>query len=724
MDRSEYGRSYVGKGFELMPDLKISQLPDGGQPTDNDEIPIARTLQNFKLVWSNIRAWLEARFAPVAHVGAGGTEHPTATASEAGFLGVLSNNASDVLDGTGTFRPETPGGVTDHGALNGLGDDDHLQYHTDARGDARYAPVGHVGSGGASHALATTVDAGYAPARSGNVTDFLNGAGAYSVPLSGITDVWKDGVLQVAAATVMDFRDTGDATVTVNDIGGGVARVTVDATAGTGGGGIGAGSPFALNELAVVSSVAGDGEVNTRGILADDVVTAGNNIAQLNIVVGAANGTKTTADSGTSITDVALVEGALVTGEILVGGSTTQDVANSTINIADVMLKVIDDTAPQLGGELQTKGQQISITSTGDTYQAFIGDLVTRPGGYFAFTPDGATFDPNDGGFTVEPGISHAYGISIVEDLKHATAGGQQVYVSTDGVLYGVEPPAAGWSDSAADNANYLRSGTGLNVWQLLTGLQTTAAEAVSSGDRFDVAAAVHTNNTTSRTGTIELGFGINGAQPASAAQSYVIVENFTGYLNFSTTTTTITLAQNDTLDIWARVTSESNTQFSAGLQFDGSVNNHEQFISVPGQGGGANGDMIAPGSMGTGNLYQSSADPKITEDAGFAAAAVVRNDATTGITTGYTVTPSQHAQGTALTPVIADNNWYEVTGSGALTINAPNANQGGISIYIPSTITASLSGYTTEIGTDGGGNRWLEARRIGTNTTAIWVTA
>lgn len=30
------------------------------------------------------------------------------------------------------------GGVTDHGLLNGLADDDHPQYHNDARGDARY----------------------------------------------------------------------------------------------------------------------------------------------------------------------------------------------------------------------------------------------------------------------------------------------------------------------------------------------------------------------------------------------------------------------------------------------------------------------------------------------------------------------------------------------------------------------------------------------------------
>lgn len=37
------------------------------------------------------------------------------------------------------LAPVGGGGVTDHGALTGLGDDDHAQYHTDSRGDARYA---------------------------------------------------------------------------------------------------------------------------------------------------------------------------------------------------------------------------------------------------------------------------------------------------------------------------------------------------------------------------------------------------------------------------------------------------------------------------------------------------------------------------------------------------------------------------------------------------------
>jgi len=35
----------------------------------------------------------------------------------------------------------SPAGVTDHGLLSGLADDDHTQYHNDARGDARYWPL-------------------------------------------------------------------------------------------------------------------------------------------------------------------------------------------------------------------------------------------------------------------------------------------------------------------------------------------------------------------------------------------------------------------------------------------------------------------------------------------------------------------------------------------------------------------------------------------------------
>ena len=72
-----------------------------------------------------------------------------AAASHVHALGDLSNvHAPTPLDGQAVvwvaannrFELATvaDGGVTDHGLLNGLADDDHLQYHTNARGDARY----------------------------------------------------------------------------------------------------------------------------------------------------------------------------------------------------------------------------------------------------------------------------------------------------------------------------------------------------------------------------------------------------------------------------------------------------------------------------------------------------------------------------------------------------------------------------------------------------------
>ena len=44
-------------------------------------------------------------------------------------------NSGEVIPVTGT------GAGTDHGTLTGLGDDDHTQYHNNARGDARYPPL-------------------------------------------------------------------------------------------------------------------------------------------------------------------------------------------------------------------------------------------------------------------------------------------------------------------------------------------------------------------------------------------------------------------------------------------------------------------------------------------------------------------------------------------------------------------------------------------------------
>lgn len=61
------------------------------------------------------------------------SDTPNAYASQGGKAVAVKNDATGL-----EFVAFPTGGVTDHGALTGLLDDDHPQYHTDARGDARY----------------------------------------------------------------------------------------------------------------------------------------------------------------------------------------------------------------------------------------------------------------------------------------------------------------------------------------------------------------------------------------------------------------------------------------------------------------------------------------------------------------------------------------------------------------------------------------------------------
>ncbi|MEQ1671899.1 MAG: DUF2793 domain-containing protein, partial [Hyphomicrobium sp.] len=64
------------------------------------------------------------------------------TPKEGWLAWIADENTVLVYEGAGwAALPGGGGGVTDHGLLTGLGDDDHAQYHTDARGDARYTPL-------------------------------------------------------------------------------------------------------------------------------------------------------------------------------------------------------------------------------------------------------------------------------------------------------------------------------------------------------------------------------------------------------------------------------------------------------------------------------------------------------------------------------------------------------------------------------------------------------
>ncbi|MCC7375781.1 MAG: hypothetical protein IT581_14075, partial [Verrucomicrobiales bacterium] len=71
------------------------------------------------------------------------------------------------LDLAGNLTASGGGGVTDHGALTGLADDDHPQYHNNTRGDARYLQLaggsvsGAIGFGTATRQMLNLYDVTY-----------------------------------------------------------------------------------------------------------------------------------------------------------------------------------------------------------------------------------------------------------------------------------------------------------------------------------------------------------------------------------------------------------------------------------------------------------------------------------------------------------------------------------------------------------------------------------
>lgn len=80
------------------------------------------------------------------------------------------------------------GGTSDHGALTGLGDDDHTQYFNTSRGDARYSLLGHT------HAYLTqaTADGLYAILASQVPTGGTTGQALVKSSNSNYAMAWSD----------------------------------------------------------------------------------------------------------------------------------------------------------------------------------------------------------------------------------------------------------------------------------------------------------------------------------------------------------------------------------------------------------------------------------------------------------------------------------------------------------------------------------------------------
>lgn len=107
------------------------------------------------------------------------------------------------------------GGVTDHGNLTGLADDDHTQYHNDTRGDARYFTQTLLGST-ANGEGADLIGIETAGSFSGTIQDVINA-------LVSVTDINNNGSQYIGFndTTVDKFDSTnvGDAILELTDTG-------------------------------------------------------------------------------------------------------------------------------------------------------------------------------------------------------------------------------------------------------------------------------------------------------------------------------------------------------------------------------------------------------------------------------------------------------------------------------------------------------------------------
>ncbi len=352
-----------------MADVTIDQLTSKASPVDSDQIEIDDGLGgSFKTTKAQLLAVLQAQVdgkaeqsALAAHTGDGTIHFTEASITHNNIGGRSAANAHDIGAITGlsaaldskadagdlsshvgnTSNPHS----TTHAILPDAGNNTHAQIDAHVDGSVtEHSDVTSAGSGqiitsaertkltgvesGAQNNTNTNAGtgAGLVQAKSGSNTPIKSLIGGTDISLTENADdvtinytgsggggagtyneTEKDGVSQSVGRAKLDFRDTGDATVTVtDDPANDRTIISIDATAAGGGGGVGKGTPFTLNEIVEVSSEAGDGEIRSTGLKSSEVVKGpqvnnDNHVATWNGV-----NTNTVQDSGIAISDLAL----------------------------------------------------------------------------------------------------------------------------------------------------------------------------------------------------------------------------------------------------------------------------------------------------------------------------------------------------------------------------------------------------------------------------------
>ena len=254
------------------------------------------------------------------------------------------------------------GGVTDHGALTGLADDDHPQYHNDARGDLRYSLLAHT------HTLATGATDVTASASELNI---LDGATLSTTELNYVDGVTSAIQTQLNAKQATLVSGTNIKTINGSSLlGSGDLSVATtpggsqyDIQLNDGSGGFIGSSVFTFDYSAGILNVNG-------GTLGNAFIRTGDNTVSFGDLDGAGNGTTLVLDDSTR---TLTFTGSAIVGN-LNGNATSANTATlaSTVTVADAA----SDTTTFLMLAGSATGSLPVLTDAGLAYNASTNDLT------------------------------------------------------------------------------------------------------------------------------------------------------------------------------------------------------------------------------------------------------------------------------------------------------------------------------------------------------------